>query len=523
MKRVIVAWAATVSLVACGEYPQPVVPIPPLTSEIPSASGAAFRAEPGDDSFRASAPKPGDAVKVDAPVPEVFTLRSGIKVYLIERHDLPIVSVRLASKRSGAWYDCNGPTKDCAHPAAGARAFAVAMLEQGTKSYNALQMSDAFEAIGAQHGTWADWDSTGVFIKVTADQLGKGLDLMAEVALRPTFPKAEFDRQRVRRLASARAEKDSLSAMAANAIAHSVFDPGASDHYSLSGSPAELEALKIDQVERAYRDAFTPNLLGFLIAGDVTRAAITPMLEARFAIPRSGFHDKPAQRKSGSGVVRARAIVLVDKPAATQSYVALALLGPDAHTTDRDALALMNVILGGSFSSRVNMNLREKNAYTYGARSRFSMRQWSGLFTVGGNMVADKTGAAVVELLAEFDKIQAEPATESELTDARESILMALPGRMESVMELGSMAADLFIYGYKEDELRTLPDRLAKVTIADIQRVAKQHLNKDLHIVIVGDKAKVLPQLESVKGPRGETLPIAELDPWGKPLQENVK
>ncbi len=530
MKRAIVTSIVTFSLAACGDAPKPLTPVPPLTTEIPSPVDAAAvptelsqtLKDTGD--YRSSAPKPGDAVASNAPVPEVFTLKNGIKVYLIERHDLPIVSVRLVSRHNGVELECPAKGGVCLENAVpGARSFAAAMLEQGTKKYNALQLSDAFEAIGAQHGTWADWDSMGVFIKVTRDQLGKGLDLLAEVALRPTFSTSEFDRLRVRRLASARAEKDSLPAMASNAIAHSVFSHGAYRN-AIGGSPMQIEALKVDQLAQAYRAAVTRESVAFLVAGDVTRQAITPMLEGAFAtVPAASPRTLPDLSGSTLSNGAGRKIVVVDKPQATQSFVALALEGPNATTADRDALALMNVILGGSFSSRVNMNLREKHAYTYGARSRFSMRHQSGVFTVGGNMVADKTGAAVAELLTEFDKIQAESVTESELNDARESILMALPGRMESVMELGSMAADLFIYGYKEDELRTLPDRLSKVTIADVERVAKRHLDHAVYVVIVGDKAKVLPQLQAVKGPKGETLPVTELDPWGEPVRENVK
>ncbi len=531
-----------VAVAACGGRAPAVGPIAPPTTALPEGPTptASAQAVNAPDDFRRKAPKPGDALQIDLPEPEVFTLKNGTKVYLIERHDLPIVSVRLVSRHDGVKWDCPKVEYDpqrkvqrasiCVERLTpGARSFAAAMLEQGTKTYNALQLSDAFESIGAQHGAWADWDSMGAFIKVTRDQLDKGLDLLAEVALHPTFPKAEFDRLRTRRLAGVRAEKDSLPAMGSNAVAHSVFRNNYRHSYghSLGGSPAEVEALGINDLRDAYRAAIVQGEVAFLVAGDIRRQELHPMLEQRFSkLPRREPVGGPDVLGGLSLRLRTPAVskaVIVDKSGATQSYVAFALLGPSAHTHDRDVLALMNVILGGSFSSRVNMNLREKHAYTYGARSRFAMRQRSGLFTIGGNFFADKTGAAIQEILTEFDKIQEEPVTEEELRDARESILLALPGRMESVMELGSMAADLFIYGYKADELRTLPERLAKVTIADVQRVAKAHLAKeDLYIVVVGDKAKVLPQLEPVEH-HGNRLHVTELDPWGEPLKGTVK
>jgi len=191
--------------------------------------------------------------------------------------------------------------------------------------------------------------------------------------------------------------------------------------------------------------------------------------------------------------------VWVDKPGAPQSVVRLAEIGVPRSAPDRDAIMVMNAILGGMFSSRINLNLREAHAFTYGASSSFQMRHGPGQFSAGGNIVADKTAPAIVELFKELRAIREKPVAGDELDNAKQYINAAMPGRFETVAEVTGALADLVVYDLPLEEYATRPGRIDKITADDVQNAARAHLHPDLvKVVVVGDRAAVGPSLETL-------------------------
>jgi len=444
-----------------------------------------------DAPFRDHVPEPGPPVTFTPPKIESFKLKNGIPVLFVERHDLPIVTVRFVLKA--------GAGDMSAKP--GVLSFVGSMLEQGTPKRTALQISDEYEAIGAQHAAWVDWDSGGAYVKVTSTKLDAALDLLADVVTRPAFPQAEFDRLKARRLAGVQQEKNDPGSMWANAAAATLFGRAHPYGHSLVGEEDDVMRLTQKELVQAYRGLFWPRRSTIVVAGDVTKDALVAKLGAAFGSWRGQGAEQGATVPAAPRLPEKDAprVVLVDRPHAPQSVVRLAEIGVSRKAPDRDAIVLMNTILGGMFSSRINLNLREAHAYTYGAHSGFQMRHGAGSFSAGGSMVADKTAPAIHELFAEIIAMRDRPVSDEELHDAKENIELALPSRFETVTEMTNALADLAVYDLPLDDYATLPARIDRITAEDVQKAAKAHLHPAaLRVIVVGDKATLGPELEQL-------------------------
>ncbi len=482
VRALTLATAACAATPALPPPPQSPAPVPWPT---PIASPATQPVTP-DAPFRDHVPEPGPPVAFVPPKIESFRLKSGLRVLFVERHELPLVSVRVIVSAGAGDLPGERP---------GVMSFVGAMLEQGTDRRTALEISDAFEAIGASHGTWVDWDSAGASVKVLASHLNEALDLLADVVTHPSFPDAEIERLRARRLAAIAQEKNQPGSMAANATTASLYGRSHPYGHSLDGQEADVQKIARAELVRAYGALFSPQRAAVVVAGDVTRESLAASLERALGGWRPAARSTAKPPLAPRPVDHAR-VVIVDRPGAPQSIVRLAEVGIPRSAADRDAVVVMNTIFGGMFSSRVNLNLREAHAYTYGAGSSFQMRHGAGPFSVGGGIVSDKTVPAVEELFKEIDAIRDHVVTPEELGDAREHIELALPGRFETVADVTAAVGDLVVYGLPLDEYATLPARIDRVSAADVQRAAKAHLHPGaIKVVIVGDRGKIDPDL----------------------------
>jgi zinc protease len=461
------------------------------------------RATP-DAPFRLQPPPPGPPIAWAPPNIVEFKLKNGLRVLFVERHDLPIVAVTLV-ERVGAG--------DLAGLRPGVASFVGAMLEQGTDKRTALDISDAYETMGAQHSTWVNEDSGGASVAVLKAKLDDALDVLGDVVQNPSFPQAEIDRNKTRRLASIQEQKNSAGAMAENAVLASVYGRGHPYGHSLVGEEADAKALARAELLAGYRREFTLGNATLVAAGDVTEAELHAKLDARFGDWKGGAGEKGAVPRATPLKTGGARIELVDHPGAPQTQILLAELGVPFSHPDRDAVRVMNTILGGMFSSRINLNLREEHAYTYGARSRFSFRHGSGPFTAGGAIFAGKSIEAIGELFKEVRRMRDEPVTADELQQAKDNLKLGLPAHFETVGEVTSALADLAIYGLPLDFYASTPTRIDAVTVADVKRVARDLLHPDaMRIVVVGDRKTLEPELAKM-GAGG----IQVRDPYGDP------
>jgi zinc protease len=478
-------FALALLLVACAAEPPPAPAPAPAPAPV---AVAPVRITP-DAPFREHPPAGEPDVAFVPPQIQSFKLKSGVRVLLVERHELPIVSVRVFSLAGAG---------DLPKEPPGLLSFLGSMLEQGTAKKSALDISDAFEAIGASHGAWVDWDSGGASVKVTTEHLDAALALLGDVVVHPAFPEAEIERLKARRVASLQQEKNAVGSMSSNAMAAAIYGRAHPYGNSLYGRAEDVPKLTRAELVKAYAALFAPSRVAITVAGDVTKDVLASKLEATFG-GWQGAAGAIASPKAPPPLHDEARVVWVDKPGAPQSVVRLAEVGVPKLAPDRDAITVMNTILGGMFSSRINLNLREAHAFTYGASSGFQMRHGPGQFSAGGNMVADKTAPAIAELFKEVRAMRERPVSDEELETAKLSIKRAMPGRFETVSELAGALADIVIYGLPLDEYATRPARIDKVTAEDVMRAAKAHLHPEqMKIVVVGDKAKLEPTLETL-------------------------
>jgi zinc protease len=457
-----------------------------------------------DAPFRQQSPAADGKVAFVAPKIVEAKLKSGLRVLVVERHDLPIVSARLVVSLGAGDVE--------ARP--GVMSFVGSMLEQGTKKRSALQLSDDYDAIGAGHGAWVDWDSAGVSVRVLSERLDQALELMADVALAPIFPQEEIDRLKARRLTAIQTEKSAPAAMAQNAVAAALFGRAHPYGHSLTGEEADAKNLSRSELVRAYERLFAPQNAAIVVAGDVQPATLLPKLEATFGAWRAkpGALVRKAPKTPAKAATDKR-VVFVDRGGA-QSQVQIVRFGVPHAVKDREAFIVANAILGGMFSSRLNLNLREKNSYTYGAHSYFSMRHGAGPFLAGAAVFADKTGPAITEALSELEGLRRDGPTDEELALAKESIRLAMPGRFEGVSEVASAVSDLVVYDLPLDDFEKRSARIDAVTAADVKRVANEYFGKEaMTVVVVGDKATVGPQVDALG-----LGAVDERDAYGNPI-----
>jgi len=434
---------------------------------------------PEDEAFRSKPPASGEPVPFVPPTIVEEKLANGVRVLIVERHQLPIVAFQVVVDRGA----------DQGTPGAGA--FLGAMLTQGTKTRSALEISDALGKLGAQYGSWGGLDSVGVNGKVLAGGFPETLAILADCLRNPAFAKEEVERERSKRLTSLAQQKDSPQTLLRNAVSEILYPEAHPYHAPLLGNEAALKKLGAAELAAFHHKLVEPEDITVAIAGDVTKDAALAEVQKVFG-DWKGTPEKAADTKAPPELAGGARIVVIDRPGATQSHMAATLIGVPRSSKDFHALMVMNTILGGQFSSRLNLNLREKHAYTYGASSSFDMRHGAGPFTAGGAIVREKTEPAAEEILAEIKRMQDAPVSDDELADAKTNLIRRLPASFETVSDVAGSVAYLAIYALPLDEFAKRADAYRAITREDVQRVAKTYLRADrLRIVIVGDAAVI--------------------------------
>ncbi len=457
----------------------PAPPPPPRPAPAPTVTP--------DAPFRGQAPAPAPEPTFVPPVIAQAALSNGVPVLLVERHDMPVVEVRIVVRRGG---EVGAP---------GVGAFVGAMLSQGTKHRSALAISDAFETIGADWGTGASYDATLAHAQVVSSQLDPALDLLADCVRNSSFPRAEVERERAKRLSTLAQDRDRPATLLANMVGFTLYPDGHAYKLPLMGTDASLRAVKPDTLSQFFHDHFTPDRATIVVAGDVTKDVLVAKLERAFGSwrGRAAKVDPPAAPPPpAAGEPR---VVLVDRPGATQTGVAVAQVGVARTTEDFYPLLVASTILGGQFTSRLNLNLREKHAFTYGASASFEMRHGPGPFRAGGAIVREHTAEAVQEIFAEIERIAKEPVADDELADAKSYLVRKLPAQFETVQETASSVAQLAVYGLPLDDYATRAAKIAAVTAAEVQKAVAAHLSAEaLRVVLVGDAAAIRGPLEAL-------------------------
>ena len=431
-----------------------------------------------------------------APVLTVPTVRSGrlengVALRVVEHRELPLVQVTLVIA-GGSRLDSE---------TRGLASFVANMLDEGAgrRDANALQAELAY--LGASLSTGAGWDNTTISLKVARRNLEAALDLMADVVLRPTFAASEVRRQRDLRHASLLQQKDQPTALASLAFNQLLFPEGHPYHHALGGDSVSTVRLDSAMVRTFHAATYRPGRASFFVAGDLSEVEARSLLAARFGRWRAGGPERtPApvlvQPTRPQGV----RVILVDKPGAAQSVIQIGTTGVERTNADYAAIEVMNTILGGSFSSRLMTNLRETKGYTYGAGSSFSWRPLPGPFTASSSVRTDVTDSSLVEFFSELRAIRSTPVDEVELERAKAYLILGVPGDLESTSQIAGQMVGLANFNLPLAWLSEYVERVGKVTLADVQRVAERYLPaENALVVVVGDLSRIRAGIEALK------------------------
>jgi zinc protease len=434
------------------------------------------------DPWRKDQPKGGPAPEVTLPKPKQAKLANGLPVLLVENHDLPLVEAYLMLYAGAE----RTPSAQ-----AGLADLTASLLDEGTAKHDALALADALEDVGARLSTSASHDAAYISLNALSAKLDPALDLFAEVVTSPAFADKDFERVRSQRLTALLQQKDQPAVIANNVAGRVVYGAQHPYAFPLLGTEEALKSFGRKDVVGFYDTYYRPNNATLIVVGDITLPELTKKLDARLA----AWKSKPVKKATPPGApppLTARKVILVDQPQASQSVIGLAQVGVPRSSKDYVPLTVANYILGGAFSSRINMNLREKNGYSYGARSTFSFWRGPGLFFAGGNVRGNVTKEALSEMMKEIAAFRAGKVTDEELNETRSSLIGKMPSRFETNGAVASMLAELVRNGLPLDYYASFAKKVAAVTAADVQRVAQKYLVPDkAQIVVVGDRASV--------------------------------
>lgn len=436
--------------------------------------------------WRKSKPAAGQAPELHLPVPAEFTLPNGLKVLLVEEHALPYVSMQLVS-RAGSFYDPAGRS--------GLATLTSQVMGDGTVSRDLTQLADDAEKIGTNINTMANSDGGAVSASLLSWHAAEGMALLADVAEHPGFREADLERRRKQRLVAIAQENDNVGRMAFRVGPELLFGKDNPYGRSGSGTAESVNSITAADVTGFYREHYGPADSALVLAGDITRAQAEKLAQQYFGNWTSDA--KPAAEAPPLPAPPSTHVVIVDKPGAPQTELMAFGFGVPASSPDADLLDVLNYTLGGSFSSRINMNLREEHGYTYGAGSDFRNFRLGGEFYAGSLVRTDVTAAAAKELMAEVRKFPAQPSTEAELGAAKEASIRSLPGQFETTGAISFAVGLLFQDDRPLDYYAKLPARYESITQTEIARAAQGYLHPDqLILIAAGDRAKIEPGLK---------------------------
>lgn len=458
----------------------------------------------GGDIDRTQRPKPMPTPQIQLPEIQKGALKNGLPVWLVEMHKLPTVAFNLVLQ-AGSDQDPAG--------LAGVASMTANVIDGGTKTRDAMGIAAALEEIGANVNANAMQDGSFLTLNTLTKNLDKALAIYADVLTNATFPAKEFERLRKQRIVALKAAKDAAANIATNAFGYILYGEGHPYSVPTGGTETSLPNVKREDLVAFYEKFYRPNNGTLIVVGDVTMDQILPKLEAALADWKPGESNlvplpetKPVEKMR---------VYLVDKPGAPQSEIRIGCPALSRSTPDFFAVNLMNRMLGGQFTSRINLNLREKHGYTYGARSVFTFLKGPGPFIASSGVVTEKTDSSVIEFLHELNLMHDKGMTADELDYSRKGTQGGFLLNFETPSQIAGALQNILLYKLPEDYYRNYLVNIDNVTLDDVNNVAKKYLDTHgMDILVCGDLATIKAGIEKLN--LGEII-ICDVN--GKPVK----
>jgi zinc protease len=371
------------------------------------------------------------------------------------------------------------------------------MLEEGAGKRDALQFSDAVADLGADFGSASDRDrgSAGIGgLKRNADEM---VALLADAILRPRMQEKDFMRRKEQQLGALKRNRGSPQGLAFEVLPELIYGGAHPYGHPPTGTLETVAKISLDDVKKAKDRMLAPDRSAFIAAGEITLEEAVKLAEKHFGKWKQ--EAPPVPEISALDAKKRSEVVMIDKAPAPQTMLAVARPIFGRGHPDEAAMTVANEVLGGNFSSRLNMNLREQKGYTYGAYSQAAFRLGVGVFLAFAAVRQDVTAESVAEVTRELEGMRTKPPTEDEIALAKAGIILGLPGQFERASAMAAAASLLFVYGLPLDYYATLPAKYEAVVPEDVRRVAAQHLDPaTMQILLVGDAKTVAPKIESL-------------------------
>lgn len=443
---------------------------------------------------RSAPPQLGAPGTLSLPAIQKFKLSNGLPVVLMEKRGVPVVQINLLVKTGSAMEPADK---------AGTASMTAAMLDEGAGTRSALELADAIDFLGARITTNSGQHTSIVALHTPVSKLDAALPLMGDIAMRPTFPVEELDRMRKERMTTLVQWHDQPGTIASIAFSQTLY--GSRHPYGVPsiGNEQSLRTMRVSDLKRFHDTYYNPNNVTLIVVGDVGKAEIEKKLESVFG----GWRGRTTASVNWPDAtqVERRVIYLVDKPGAAQSEIRIGRIGVSRMTNDYFPLLVMNTILGGSFTSRLNQNLRETHGYSYGAGSFFDMRPLPGPFMAYSAVQTNVTDSALYEFFKEFRDIQ-KSLPDEEFEKAKNYIALGYPDNFESVGQIAGMLAEMITYNLPNNYFNIYVSKVLAVKKMDVERVAREYVQGDkMAVIVVGDKAVI------EKGIRGLKLGIVQV------------
>ncbi len=456
-----------------------------------------------------SRPAPAQPRSYNFPGFERTVLPSGLQVLTVQVPGRPLVSANLLFRRGAA----QEPAK-----LAGASVLAARAMTEGTERYPGLALVEAAERLGSTLHVEASWDAFGASLEVAASRLRAALELLDEVVERPTFPEADVARLRDERLNDLMQMRAEPRRRVEYAFAQTIYTPESPYSRLAGGDETTVPGLGRDELVGIHRSLLDPSIGALVVGGDLTGLDVPGMAEEVFGSLGSSAAGRGGGASAGSPVARPAldkpVVRLYDRSKSVQSEIRVGHVGLPRQTPDFHAVQVMGAILGGLFNSRLQRNLREDKGYTYGIGAGFEMRRAAGPFVVRTAVQTAVTAASIGEIMKELRRMRETDVTEQELATARDYLVGVFPLRFEVPSAVVGAVAGLFANELPDDELSVYRQKIDGVTVADVRRVAEEHLHPDeTAIVLVGDAEAVAGDLRN--GSFGELEVIREELPGG--------
>ena len=433
-------------------------------------------------------PVPGPAREYHFPRFERRMLDNGMSVLIAPVRKLPVVSVAAV---------IDATALDDPVDLGGVAELTAQALREGTQARDGLKLALDLEKRGTSLEVGADWDSTVASMTVLKDKLDPAFGIFAEVLTSPAFREADVERLKAERLAERMQILAEPRGLADESFARFIYAEGSRYREPMSGSARSVSRIMRHDVAAFYERGYVPDAVTLIITGDVSIDEGMRLAESSLG---TWSGEKTLSTSRTDRAARAeRSVEIIAKPDAAQSELRIGHVGVPRSHPDYFNIVVMNAVLGGLFSSRINLNLREAHGYTYGASSYYDWRRQSGPFVISTAVQSEVTSEAIAESLKEIERMQSEEITEDERTLATSYLEGVFPIRYETTASIASALANLVTFGLPEDYYDTYRANISAVTTADILKSAKAHVKSaELQVVVVGDPEVLRSPIEAL-------------------------